>query len=192
MNLAFMRDVPASSLALNRCDTAPSSLCVRDVYVRHGEFIWYTLQRLGVRDADLDDALQEVLLAAHRRLDSYDPNCCKLTTWLFGICLRVAKRQRRWAYFRRDRFELHIEPQATEEGPEEALARAQARNHFERILGAMSVEKRATFVLFELQGLPAEEIAELMAVPLGTVHSRLHSARRIVQRAVERDRSRNG
>ena len=184
-----MVDVPASSLALTNCETALSALCVRDVYVRHGEFIWYTLQRLGVRDADLDDALQDVLLVVHRRIDSYEPSCCKLTTWLFGICLRIAKRQRRRAYFRRERYGVSIEVEATGNGPEEALVQTQERVRFERILDGMSLEKRATFLLFELEGLNAEAIAELMRVPVGTVHSRLPGARRFMERAVARARS---
>ena len=53
----------------------------------------------------------------------------------------------------------------------------------------MSVEKRATFVLFELEGLPCEQIAELMGVPLGTVHSRIHAARAHFKAALESDSS---
>jgi RNA polymerase sigma-70 factor (ECF subfamily) len=151
---------------------------VRDVYVRHGQFIWRSLQRLGVAELDLDDCLQEVLLVVHRRRDSYDPARAKLTTWLFGICLRIAKRHHRRVRKRSaSRLPPADEP-VTRDTPEDELAKQQARRQLQRILDSMDLEKRATFVLFELEAVKADAIAELMGVPVGTVHSRLHAARK--------------
>ena len=56
---------------------------------------------------------------------------------------------------------------------------------FTEVLDAMSEEKRAVFVLFELERMSCGEIAELMGVPVGTVHSRLHTARAEVRAAFE-------
>src|SRR5438128_2482628 len=77
-------------------------LTLADVYAKHTDFLWKTLHRLGVREPHIEDVLQEVLLVVHRRLDSYDRRSA-LTTWLFGVCLRVASDHRKRAHFRRER-----------------------------------------------------------------------------------------
>ena len=55
------------------------------------------------------------------------------------------------------------------------------------MLAELDPEKRAVFVMFEVEGLPGREIARLLDVPIGTVHSRLHSARRALAAALEED-----
>jgi RNA polymerase sigma factor (sigma-70 family) len=66
---------------------------------------------------------------------------------------------------------------ANERTPETDLEQRDLERRLKSVLDQTSLEKRATFVLFELEGLPCEQIAELMGVPLGTVHSRIHAAR---------------
>jgi RNA polymerase sigma-70 factor (ECF subfamily) len=151
-------------------------LDAEQVYELHADFVWRSLQHLGVRDADLEDLGQEVFVTVHRRL----------TTWLFGICLHLVQRHRRRAYFR---FELlHAEPpeRVDLETPEAHYAGEQLRQRLERLLDKLSPERRATFLLFEVEGMSCEEIAELTAVPVGTVYSRLHLARKLVTAAAAR------
>src|SRR5687767_5495136 len=76
-----------------------SELGVKEIHHAHADFVWLTLQRLGVRASDLEDALQEVFVVVHRRLSSYDRRA-KLSSWLFGISLRVAAQFRRRAHVR--------------------------------------------------------------------------------------------
>ncbi len=129
--------------------------------------------------------MQEVLLVVHRRADSFDPARARVTTWLFGICLRVARGYRRRQQRRRE-SPVDSAPECCDaETPETELGRRDAQRRLLAALDAMSVEKRAAFVLFELEGLSCGEIAELMGVPVGTVHSRIHAARRIFKRALE-------
>jgi RNA polymerase sigma-70 factor (ECF subfamily) len=70
--------------------------------------------------------------------------------------------------------------------PEDRYAGAEARLRLERLLDKLSPERRATFVLFEVEGVSCEDIAELTAVPVGTVYSRLHLARKQVTAAAVR------
>lgn len=173
----------SGSLAL-RLDDA-RALGAGDVYERHADFVWRTLQHLGVRSADLEDLAQEVFVTVHRRLSSFDGRS-KLTTWLFAICLHLVLRHRRRAYFR---WELsHAEPpeRVDPETPEDLYATEQARLRLERLLDTLSPERRATFLLFEIEGVSCEDIAELTAVPVGTVYSRLHLARKQVAAAAAR------
>jgi RNA polymerase sigma-70 factor, ECF subfamily len=160
-------------------------LGAEQVYELHADFVWRTLQHLGVRSADLEDLGQEVFVIVHRRLSTFDGRS-KLTTWLFGICLHLVQRHRRRAYFR---LELsHAEPpeRVDPHTPEERYAGEEARVRLERLLAKLSPERRATFLLFEVEGVSCEEIAELTGVPVGTVYSRLHLARKQVTAAAAR------
>jgi RNA polymerase sigma-70 factor, ECF subfamily len=161
---------------------------VRTIYRAHARFVWLSLQRLGVQPSDLDDVAQDVFVIVHRRLDTFD-RTARITTWLFGICLRVAanyRRRRRWT---RELLSGWVEDNrpATLVAADEVLVRREEREIAERALDRLDVAKRATFVMFELESLSCLEIAELMNVPLGTVYSRLHSARRELEKTMARE-----
>jgi RNA polymerase sigma-70 factor (ECF subfamily) len=157
---------------------------VESVYARHADFVWYSLQKLGVPAADLEDAFQEVFVVVQRRLSSFEGRS-KMSTWLFGICLRIAKHERRLSLLRgffgvRDADP--IEPLS----PEHVMMQRQAQNHLERILSRLTPEQRAIFVMFEFENLDCAEIARTVGVPIGTVYSRLHAARERFRQAHER------
>src|SRR5262245_65871367 len=76
----------------------------REVYDEHFRFVWRSLRRLGVRESDVADAVQDVFVVVHRRLGDFEGRS-KVTTWLYGICYRVAKDRRRVAYVRRETTE---------------------------------------------------------------------------------------
>jgi RNA polymerase sigma-70 factor (ECF subfamily) len=162
-------------------------LDLSSIHDEHAEFVWLSLQRLGVRDDDIEDLLQEVFVVVHRRVDSFDGSA-RMTTWLFGICMRVVAGYRRRAFRRREQLAAQIPEQTTdlEESPEEVAIAQQRRDRLHAVLEAMDLEKRAIFVMYELDELPCEAIAKALGVPIGTVHSRLHSARRAFRAALAR------
>lgn len=165
---------------------------VSSVQEEHGDFVWRSLQRLGVREADLEDMMQEVFVVVHRRLGSFD-GTSKMTTWLFGICSRVASGYRRSAYVRRERPVPDVPEGAGPDsapGPEEAASARQSRALLDSLIGELDVEKRAVFVMFEIDELSCEEIAGIVGVPVGTVYSRLHGARKAFEKALARHRTR--
>jgi RNA polymerase sigma-70 factor (ECF subfamily) len=168
-------------------EPAPSAaLDVRTIYEQNADFVWLTLQRFGVLERDLDDMAQEVFVVVHRRLGSFEPRA-RMTTWLYGICLRVASGYRRK---KRNRPEDPTEPMpeldAGEAGPDAIVARREAQGIVSRLLDAMDLEKRAVFVMFEIDELSCDEIALIVGVPVGTVYSRLHAARAAFQAALRR------
>src|ERR1044071_5007055 len=71
-----------------------AELGVRGIYEEHARFVWLTLQRMGVGRADLEGVAPDVIMVVHRRLDTFD-GTSRMTTWLFGICKRVAANYRR-------------------------------------------------------------------------------------------------
>jgi RNA polymerase sigma-70 factor (ECF subfamily) len=160
----------------------------RALYEDHFRFVWSSLRRLGVREADALDLTQKVFLIVHARTDSFEGRS-QLRTWIFGICQRVASDYRRSAMIRRevvtDAAELDAHREAFETAGDGDAARQNAVLA-EAILGKLPEAQRVVFVLFELDELSGEEIAELLAVPVGTVRSRLRLAREAVRREVKR------
>jgi RNA polymerase sigma-70 factor (ECF subfamily) len=167
--------------------TAATQLDVVAIHDRHADFVWLTLQRLGVRDPDVEDLLQEVFVVVHRRLLSFDGSA-RITTWLFSICVRVAAAHRRRACRRLEHPMAQVPDQAAPEeaNPERATATRQARELLQAALDRMDLERRAIFVMFELDEVSCDEIAEMLSIPVGTVYSRLHAARKEFQKALSR------
>lgn len=161
---------------------------LRALVEAHMSSIWRTLRRLGVPEADLDDALQEVYLVAARRLDDIPP--ASERAFLLGTAVRVAATRRRTLARRRESFDALPERPDLLPSPEELTSRKRARVVLEQILAQLDEEFRTCFVLFELEGLAAPQIAELLQIPIGTVASRLRRARELFRDAVKRYRAR--
>lgn len=164
-----------------------------EVHAEHADFVWRTLQRFNVCHQDLDDLMQEVFVVVHRRLGSFDGSA-RMTTWLFGICLRVVAGYRRRAFRRREQPSDACQiatALVAGESPEESLARHDARQQLAAALDALSLEQRAAFVMFELEQMSCAEIADVMGTAVGTVHSRLHAAREAFAKAARRLRARS-
>lgn len=158
---------------------AAKPLDVAQIHELHADFVWSSLQRLGIHVADLEDALQDVFVVVHRRLATFDGSS-RLSTWLFGICLRVASQYRRKAHRRRERGVVDLERMPSEgEGnaPEAAMLAREAERRLEQVLDALEPGRRAVFVMFEVESIGCAEIAEQLGLPLGTVYSRLGAAR---------------
>jgi len=159
---------------------------VEQAYKAHYAYIYRVLGRLGVDRGLIEDALQDVFIVLHRRRDSFEGRS-SLQTWLYGIALRVARRYRERATRLRQREAppLAREPMQTH-GPslERAAENRQALEVLDRILSEMEDNRREVFVLYEIEGLLAGEISEVLEVNRNTVYSRLRLARRDFSRAV--------
>ncbi len=140
------------------------------------EFVWRSLRRLGVAEGDVDDALQQVMLTLSRKLSLVKRGSER--SFLFQTALRVAADRRRSTRRRREVVTDVVDERADEAPNAEVLMDLQrARTRLDRILDSMSLELRAVFTLFELDQMTLTEIAELLALPRGTVASRLRRAR---------------
>jgi RNA polymerase sigma-70 factor (ECF subfamily) len=143
------------------------------------------LRRLGVPEADLDDAAQDVFVVVHRRLAELEPRP-SLKGWLFGIAQRVAIARRRRAHVRREEPRADLDSAGHVEGQPDVTARVDARALLLRALDKLDDDRRAVFVLYELEGFTIHEIARAVDSPLQTVYSRLRTARQLVRSSVER------
>jgi RNA polymerase sigma-70 factor, ECF subfamily len=136
---------------------------------------------LGNSD-DVDDVLQEALSQVARSLSSFRGESV-LSTWIHGICARVA-----WSHLRRRRELIYLAtpPEAPGgDGPERFEARA-ALAALEEVLASLGPAQRMAFVMHDVEGMGAPEIARLLEIPEGTVNSRLRDAREAVRDAMKR------
>ena len=153
----------------------------------HFGFVRRVLRRCGVAEADLDDAVQEVFLVVHRRIDDFQGRASE-TTWLYAVAVRVASTLRRSAsreQARRDKVGTQMHS-ASEADPERELSRQEAGALLDDLLGELDSTKRTVFVLAELEGVPVPEIARIMDANLRTTHSRLRLARKRFNAALVR------
>jgi len=167
------------------------AMTFREVYDSHVRFVWRAMARLGVPGSDLADAVQDVFLVVHRRLPEFEARS-KMTTWLFGIASRVAADRRRVAHTRKEFLVGEVPGHAGEGGVDSTalVDERRARAILDGILDRMPDEQRTVFMLFELEGMTGDEIADLLDVPVGTVRSRLRLAREAFHDAVARMRTR--
>lgn len=180
------------SVAIPQRVASVTSVDVTEIHRSQGGFLWATLQRLGTPTRDLDDVYQEVLMVVHRRGGDYDP-ALPLRPWLYGICVRVVAGWRRRAHRRREELHERI-PEGHDGGPspEDQASRTRSREILREVLDTMDIERRAVFVMFEIDELPCDQIAEMIGTPVGTVYSRLHAARSEFQQGVARWQKRHG
>jgi RNA polymerase sigma factor (sigma-70 family) len=149
-----------------------------ELYRAHAGAIFRALRRWGVPDAKADDALQEVFLVASRKLGEFEGRSTHLT-WLFGIALRVARGVRR----KRTDDVLEAEPADTATPLDERTDARRAAQKLDALLARLPDDQREVFVLAELEGRTAPEIAEVTGAKLNTVYSRLRLARQAVTAA---------
>ena len=180
--------------SLDGADVAPPSVhegdgmvSFQEIYDDHFRFVWRSLRRLGVPESDVADAVQDVFIVVHRRLGEFERRS-KVSTWLYGICYRVARDCRRSAHVRR---RVDDDGQIEERADDRADVAAAAEHRqglalLEAILDELPIDQRAVFTLFELESMGGETIAETLEIPLGTVYSRLRIAREAFRRALGR------
>jgi RNA polymerase sigma-70 factor (ECF subfamily) len=193
--LALLASVVAPAGLAARQPALAEPLSFEAVYEAQFDFVWRNVRRLGVPDAQVDDAVQEVFLVVHRRLHEFEARS-SVKTWIFGIALRVASAERRSIRRKSPHTRAPggpVEPDTVaDEGAdqEERAARAEGARTLHRMLSALDDDKRAVFVMAELEEMSAPEIAEAVGANVNTVYARLRAARREFEEAVARERAR--
>ena len=152
----------------------------RLLYDRYVGQVIRFVSALGVAVEERDDAVQEVFVAVYRSLPGFRGES-QLSTWIYRIAARhVAKLASRRRF--RDMLssvlwrELKDDADANQAG-QESLERSSELEMLDRMLQRLSAKKRTALVLCEIEGLPVEQVAEIVGCPVNTVWSRLHHAR---------------
>lgn len=157
----------------------------RALFDGNAAYVSASLGRLGIAPSDREDLVVEVFVRVHRELARYD-EARPLRPWLFAFAARVASEHRRLARHRREVLGDERETASTDAPPDRAIESAEARRLVERALDVLDDDKRAVFVLHDLDETPVPEIARVLDVPEGTAYSRLRAARAEFTAAVRR------
>jgi RNA polymerase sigma-70 factor (ECF subfamily) len=160
--------------------------CFAEIYGQHFDFVWRSLRHLGVAPPALDDAVQEVWLVVHRQLPQFEGRS-KVTTWLFGVALNVARNQRRKARPSSGAEAAVDEMPSRAPDPEKLLVAQDAWLEVQRFLDMLDDVPRAIFVSALLENLSPAETADAMGLDVGLVYRRVRALRRAFARRLGRN-----
>jgi RNA polymerase sigma-70 factor (ECF subfamily) len=155
------------------------SLDFRAVYDAHFDFVWRFAANRGVPQSALDDVVQEVFVVVSRQLTGFQGNSA-LRTWIAAITRNVVR-----GYRRKRSNAATGEPLEDDEHasalptPSEALEQKSAGQLLDLILARMTELQREAFILCEIEGMSAVEVAEVLSANENTVRTRLHDARKV-------------
>jgi RNA polymerase sigma-70 factor, ECF subfamily len=183
MSLAVGLDLPAQGGEPS--DARGLSEPLREVYREHFSRVWRSLRRLGVAEAQLEDAVQDVFIVVYRRWSDFERRS-SLKTWIYGIAVRVAKDYRR----SQDRHKRRVQGLA-ELGsfepvppPDEAAERAEALRVIHAVLATLRDEQREVLVLVELEQLSVREASAALGLHVRACQRRLRAAHQALEAAL--------
>jgi RNA polymerase sigma-70 factor (ECF subfamily) len=185
------RTLESPSFGGTGADAAPAEGSELDrIYADHFRYVWRCLRALGVPDSVLDDAVHDVFVVVQQKLTHFDGQA-PITTWLYAIALRIARRARAaarkdaWRFASVEADETDAEHPAlrtlAHDEPEQALERGERLSLARRALERLDDDKREAFVLSQVEQRSAPEIAEITGLPVNTVYSRVRAARAAFQ-----------
>lgn len=140
--------------------------------------------------AAAEDLTQEAFVSAFRHLHAYDASRATFPAWLHGI---VRNASRNFLRHRKSRPSGPVEPADLPEapcprlGPDETLGVREQMGALDAALASLPAEWRRAFTLTEIEGIPYAEAAVMEGVPVGTIRSRVHRGRKILQDALARN-----
>ena len=190
MNVLVQRLVSTPVVLSERDSKVPT---FEQIYAAWFHEVARWVRAFGGLEADVEDLTQEVFMVVRRKLGTFDGG--NLPGWLYRVAQRTVRDYRRRAWFRRIFAGRPAETEAETSNawmtrspdPAEILEQREAEKTLTEILSQMSAVRRTAFILFEVEGYSGEEIAALESIPLNTVWTRLHHARKdfivLVQKA---------
>jgi len=162
-----------------------------DVVREHGSYLWRLLRRLGVREADVDDAWQETFIVVHRKLPEFEGRSA-LRTWLSAIAIRVVIDYRNRAHRRHEQATDEVPDRGQPATQDHAVLQKQRLALLDKLLRELKPEQREVLVLYEFGELPMSEVARAIGCPVQTAYSRLNAARRFLETSVRRSAAARG
>lgn len=148
------------------------------IYRAHSGRLYSVACRMLGNPADAEDLLQEIFLAAHRKLDSFRGESA-LGTWLYRLATNLCLDYLRSRAAKSGQLTdgLDQEPSLADSGSRRLAERTVDRMDLERALAQLPEGCRNAFVLHDIEGLEHREVAEVLGVAEGTSKSQVHKAR---------------
>jgi len=174
-------------------DAAHGDLRAFDVIVRRyrDRLLNFVFRFLGEREA-AEDVVQETFLRVLQKSEKYRASA-RFSTWLFTIAGNLAKselrRRKQWHLLSLDWDEYakrRVEIPDDARRPDELAETEIATEAIQRAIESLSPKYRQLLILRDIQGIPYEEIAQIVGCPVGTVKSRLNRGRLRLQEKLKR------
>ena len=148
------------------------------IYRAHSGRLYSVACRMLGNATDAEDLLQEIFLAAHRKLDSFRGESA-LGTWLYRLATNLCLDHLRSRAARSSQLTGTIddEPALADAGSRRLAERTVDKMDLERALAELPEGCRTAFVLHDVEGLEHREVAELLGIAEGTSKSQVHKAR---------------
>ncbi len=151
------------------------------IYAEEVKFVWRVLRVFGLSADVADDATQDVFVVVHRRFAEFDGGAVR--PWLFTIARGVARNHLR-STTRAERRRAPTPGFATD--PHASLVERERLQLAFDILAELDEDKRTAFLLMDVEGFSAPEVAELTGTNVNTVYARRRSARIAFEAALRR------
>ncbi len=169
----------------------------RELIDEHRDRVFNITYRMLGNRAEAEDVAQEVFITVFKTIESFREES-KFSTWLYRVTVNHCKNRIKYLARRhdRDRDELDETNQATNGAvtgapvraaqPDKALASAQMEKLLQQAIADLDDDQRAVVILRDVEDLSIEEICEITGLPDGTVKSRLHRARLVLRKKMQR------
>lgn len=164
-----------------------------EIYKKHYRLVYNAIKKIVKNDMDAEELTNEAMIRVHKNLSTYKEDVSRLTTWIFNIAKNVAIdfiRKKRlntvalddvhfdWRNSGDDSQIDHLLAlKSTEDNPEEQLITDEVRRTLYAQFSTLSKADQLIASLHYFDGLSYEEVANEMAMPLGTVKAKIHKAR---------------
>lgn len=171
---------------LERCQHGQNDTAFAELVDRYKDFVHALIHRLVADKSRVEDLAQEVFLKVHRGLP-YFRGDAKLTTWIYRIVFNVCSQDRAR---RRDR-EVPLDPGGdrppVDPGRHDAsFGEIELRDRLEKAMAALPDNYRFLVAAHYLRGVQYEALAEALDIPIGTVKTHLHRAKRLLRETLSR------
>jgi RNA polymerase sigma-70 factor (ECF subfamily) len=158
------------------------------LYDTYADHVRRLIGRMGVAQGDIDDVVQATFLlvvSASRRFDGR----ASARAWLLGLAINAVRHHRRSLRRLTDRLvQFAREPRAqTVASADEVFAAKEAASRAQRAIQRLPDKKRSVFLLVAVEGVSCEQAAAALGIPLATVWTRLHHARRELHRLLDEE-----
>lgn len=152
-----------------------------EIFKRYRGLVHGVLYHLLPNDPELEDVVQNAFIEVFRSLDRFEGRA-KLGSWITRVALHVGYHHLRRRKSRPTEYSgelpLDLVDESARGDPQAALERREAAGRIYGILEGIAPKKRTVFILNDLQGMPQEEVAEVVGASVATVRTRLFYARR--------------
>ena len=168
----------ADELALVERCRAGDLAAFETIYRTHSGRLYSVACRVVGNPTDAEDLLQEIFLAAHRKLESFRGDSA-LGTWLYRLAMNLCLDHLRSRATRSGQITdaLDEEYGLADTGSRRLAERTVAKMDLERALAQLPDGCRTAFVLHDVEGLEHREVAEALGIAEGTSKSQVHKAR---------------